>query len=294
MSDSYFYGGRLVPTDILDLLTAENQKKIMEHWFRERYEDPAESCPVESGNYFYIWGGPHDAMEVLCEEFSDSVEASVIQELADELFGENPEWASIPTYEDTWLAESTHSYHKFTSDMDNIKSLVDVEGVSAGELQDVLYRLLYANVVFALETYLSDNFKKRILSNSALMRSFVETTPKFKETKIYVSDVYQKLDGMEKYIKEYFLNFIWHRLNDVKKTYCETMKIEFPDIKIMHKAVGMRHKIVHGSGDNVSITRDDVLRIIESATKFVENIDVQIVEKFGKEKESPVNKSDAG
>ena len=283
MSESYFYGGRLVPTDILDLLTAEAQKEIMEHWFRERYEDPAESCPVESGNYFYIWGGPHDAMEVLCEEFIDSVEQSVIQELADELFEENPEWASIPTYEDTWPAESTHSYHKFTSDMHNIKLLADVEGISAEEPQDVLYRLLYANVVFALETYLSDNFKKRILSNSALMRRFVETTPKFAETKIRVSDVYQKLDSMEKYIKEYFLNFTWHRLIVVRKMYGRTMEIEFPDIKIMNNAVGKRHKIVHGSGD-VSITRDDVLRIIESATKFVENIDVQIVEKFGREK----------
>lgn len=29
-------------------------------WFLAHFEDPVESCPVESGVYQYIWGGPID------------------------------------------------------------------------------------------------------------------------------------------------------------------------------------------------------------------------------------------
>jgi hypothetical protein len=51
----------------------EEQTRIDElvEWFGGRYEDPAERTPYESaeGGYIWIWGGPHDAREVLSDNF---------------------------------------------------------------------------------------------------------------------------------------------------------------------------------------------------------------------------------
>lgn len=57
-------------------LDSNSQKRIMEVWFRNSYEDPAERTPYESreGGYQWIWGGPYDALEELESEFSGIIE----------------------------------------------------------------------------------------------------------------------------------------------------------------------------------------------------------------------------
>ena len=48
-------------------LERETQVKVMEPWFYQNFEDPAEKTPYVSaeGGYQWIWGGPYDASEVL-------------------------------------------------------------------------------------------------------------------------------------------------------------------------------------------------------------------------------------
>lgn len=69
-------------------------------WFRERYEDPAERTPFESAEGGYLWtlGGPHDAREVLGDEFPDDeavLDAAVREIERDGIY----EWAPAPGYE---------------------------------------------------------------------------------------------------------------------------------------------------------------------------------------------------
>ncbi len=289
MSNSYLYGKCLVPADNLDLCSPEVQKVIMEGWFRERYEDPAENAPWAEGEYHYIWGGPHDAHEVLSEEFGESVKESVIEELAQELWDDNPEWASIPTYEDTCMADFTHLYYKFESAMGNIKLILTIQNIPA-KAENTFYRLLYANVVSALEVYLSGNFINRVLSNGDLMREFVKTTDEFKKEKILFSEIYQKIDGMKTRIIDMLGKFSWHRLDRIENMYSDTFGINFPKNEEIYKAIQIRHDIVHRNGENkkgeiIPITKDDVSRIIESVLNFVEGIDQKIIDKFGREKE---------
>lgn len=71
-------------------------------WFLERYEDPANSLPYVSaeGGYQWLEGGPHDAGEVLRDNFSDVneavIEAAVEQIEADGL----TEWAAQRSADD--------------------------------------------------------------------------------------------------------------------------------------------------------------------------------------------------
>lgn len=71
---------------------------VMEAWFRERYEDPANQTPYssEDGGYQYIWGGPYDAADELWAEFEGISARSLIDDLTARLSDECNEWAPIP------------------------------------------------------------------------------------------------------------------------------------------------------------------------------------------------------
>jgi hypothetical protein len=64
------------------------------------------------------------------------------------------------------------------------------ERQEAAEYQCFL-RLLSANMITALESYLSDRFKSSINADPALLRKLVEPTPEFQEPTILLSDIFQ-------------------------------------------------------------------------------------------------------
>lgn len=61
------------PSNPADLANVDRKGRIdlMMEWFRENFEDPANSLPYESreGGYQWIWGGPYDASEELHDAF---------------------------------------------------------------------------------------------------------------------------------------------------------------------------------------------------------------------------------
>lgn len=51
---------------------AENRHSAIDQmveWFGEQFEDPANQTPYEEGEYFYVFGGPFDANDVLSDQF---------------------------------------------------------------------------------------------------------------------------------------------------------------------------------------------------------------------------------
>jgi hypothetical protein len=85
------------PWSELKAMSREEQLDAMETWFRAHFEDPAERLPYESAEGGYIWldGGPFDPSEELQVEFEGRVPDEVIEELAERLSSEMPEWARI-------------------------------------------------------------------------------------------------------------------------------------------------------------------------------------------------------
>ena len=157
-------------------LKPDDQKRIIKHWFLERYENPAENTPYESaeGGYIYIWGGPHDADQVLQEEFSDGFSEEFLGEIADELEEEcgTNEWASIPGREDFDLDYRVSDYYpRFESSVATVRRLLN-EKIDAND-QSALHALLFANVITLLEAYLSDVFVSLVLKHESLLRRFV-------------------------------------------------------------------------------------------------------------------------
>lgn len=260
----------------------EIQRDVMETWFRKNFEDPAERTPYESaeGGYIWIWGGPYDAREELQSEFSNIVPEELIEELADELESECPEWEATPSPDD--YDQITEYYSNFTG------AILDIKKLLSAKVDDTVapcfLRLLYVNVITALETYLSDAFINTVINAPILMRRFIETTPKFKGEKVSLADVFKAVEEVERISLAYLTNVVWHHIQRVKPMYYTTLGIAFPkDLGAIFLAVPIRHDIVHRNGktktgEEILITQKDIEDLIGAVETFVQHIDTQLAE----------------
>ncbi len=274
----------------LSKVDRKTQLEVMETWFRQHYEDPAERTPYESaeGGYIWIWGGPYDAREELESEFAGIVPSDVIDELVNKLEGECLEWAptSISDHYDKYLlddiAQITDYYSNFISAVQDIEMLLQIHVDS--KASNCLTRLLYVNVITALETYLSDAFINIVLNSKELMRRFIETNPSFQDEKISISDIYRTVEMIEKKARTFLIELIWHRLDRIKPMYEKTLNIEFPtDLGEIFRSIRIRHDIVHRNGKtkdgkDILVTKEDVKNLIKTVKQFVQHIDNQLID----------------
>lgn len=184
------------------------QREILEAWFRSNYEDPAHRTPYETaeGGYQWVWGGPFDAREELEGNFGGLASPEVIEELARELTHECWEWGPAERPEDydvdfvDDISSNRDVYGTFRVSIDEIEQLSRAETPSG--LGDLYYRMLFAQVITALETYLSDTFVSRVLFDRDLLRKYLETTPEFREQKIRLSEVLATTERVENIVKK--------------------------------------------------------------------------------------------
>ena len=266
----------------------KTQLDVMEAWFRQHYEDPAERTPYESaeGGYIWIWGGPYYAREELESEFAGIVPDDVIDELVDKLEQECIEWAPTTNADDydeyllDDIASLTDYYSNFMSSIHDIEMLLRAKVDNS--VSHCLMRLLYVNVITVLETYLSDAFINTVMNDSELMRRFIETNPDFQGEKISISDIYKVIEEIEKKARTYLIELIWHRLDRVKPMYEKTLGIKFPDdISTIFRAILIRHDIVHRNGKTrdgreIIITQEAVTELTNAVKNLVQYIDTQL------------------
>ncbi|MBI5109377.1 MAG: hypothetical protein HZA62_11570 [Rhodocyclales bacterium] len=266
----------------------EAQLQMMRDWFFKHFEDPAERTPYESaeGGYIWIWGGPYDAREELDDKFGDSIPEDVIEELADELTHICWEWAPTPSREDydDFLVDDIALISEFHSNF--IGAIHDIEKLLETEVEDSVagcfYRLLFVNVITAMETYLSDAFIRTVIRDPALMRRFIEATPEFQNEKVALSEVFSALEKIEQKAYSHLVDVVWHNLERVKPMYRDTLGIEFPkNIGAVFRAIVKRHDIVHRNGktkagEDIPISYQDVIALIAAIQAFIHNVDAQL------------------
>lgn len=273
-----------------ELRRSRRETKIdaMRTWFYSNYEDPVESTPYDSGEggYIYIWGGPYEPEEELQDEFGGLIPDDLIAELAEELRGISWEWTKHPEYDDTddylfeSIARSTQHKKSFDEAIANIEDLLAAR--LKGEKKTHLLKLLYVNVITAIESYLSDVFISYIGNDKALLRKFIETTPEFKAEKVSLAELFKAMEDVEKKAGSHLIDIVWHHLNKVKPMYKATLGIDFPkDISPLFKAILIRHDIVHRNGKTKegnfqAIAVEDVKTLIAIARDFVSFIDDQV------------------
>lgn len=180
------------------------------------------------------------------------------------------------------IARITEYHENFVGALLDIEKLLETE-VDAS-LSSCLNRLLYVNVITALETYLSDAFINTVVPNPKLMRRFIETTPAFQTEKIPISEVFKAIDEIKNKAKGYLIDLVWHHLERVKPMYRATLEVDFPsDADDIFGAILIRHDIVHRNGKTkdaveISITKGDIQSLVAAARAFIQQIDRQLTQ----------------
>lgn len=276
----------LRPTELRSL-TREAQLTVLESWFRDRFEDPAFNTNYDSedGEYKYWNGGPFEASDELRSEFEGIVPDDVIDELVEKLNGESAEWAPVPSGEffidDDYWDDATDPNLRadvrgtFQSALDTIEKLLQLP--IDRELSEPLWRLLYANVVSALETYLADIFINEILQDELKLRKFFESYPGYQKRTIRYSELFTRADNARKEATRELVGLLWHRLPSVRQMYRSTLGITF-EIKDLVRAIPIRHDIVHRNGrDNdgkpVAVNAEAVQLLIASARNLAKEVE---------------------
>ena len=250
--------GTSVSISKLRKLRKEKQIEVMRGWFSQHYSDPV-ILPYDSseGGYQWIWNGPFEAKEELSEEFSGVVKDLALDALAHELTKQNWQWSgnpdSLPTDEDEVVDLS--SLHLTPHDILHM-SLDEIETATRlkqlGDSEQFLHRLLFANVITALETYFADRFRLEIKGDAELIQKLIETDPELKDQKIYLSKAAATVKNLEEPVFKRLGDVIWHRLQAVSAMYNDTLGIKFPTgLGSLYTAISKRHDIVHRNGKSI-------------------------------------------
>ncbi|KAB0669050.1 hypothetical protein F6V30_14545 [Oryzomonas sagensis] len=173
--------------------------------------------------------------------------------------------------------DHTIFYEVFATAIADTRSLI-----ALAPLSKTLARLLYANVISAMETYLSDTIKKQVLTRESIRRRFVQTNEAFKE-KIVVQDIFRKLEGLNEEIVQVIDMMSFHNLDKTTGLYKSVLDTHFPNTSMvdLKKAVEARHDIVHRNGKTtqgkvVEMNMQDVERLVELVDATIQHIDKQI------------------
>lgn len=255
----------------LNNLSPEDQKQYMEEWFRNNYEDPAEGCPYNEGEYMYIYGGPYDAYEELEGQFSGEVNDELIEELAQELSSELFYWSGKENPLDyiDFVEPNPEYYGAFQESIKQIEEMITAK--IDNKSRSYLLKLLYVNLITVLETYLSEAFVTLVFSDEKYTRNFIENNKDFQKQKIKLSNIFNEHEDIKFTIQKYLSDIIWHRLNKVEQLFKCTFDITFCDNGLLYKAIQNRRDLVHRSGKN----DDD--EVIEITAEHFDSIKSEVI-----------------
>jgi len=127
--------------------------------------------------------------------------------LAEELSEQSSEWSAKPSagdIDELYIAaviSNTKFHRTILENLADIEALLNIE--IDEKLQQQFLRGLYINVITAMETFISDAFINKVVGSKEILRKFVETNPDFKKEKLALSQIFCRMDDLEKEAKSY-------------------------------------------------------------------------------------------
>ncbi len=148
-------------------------------------------------------------------------------------------------------------------------------------LKDFLIRILYANIITAMETYLSDCFIEKVIKNKNYIPKLLELIPEINEKKFNLKKAYDWIENVNDNIIDVLSGISFHNLAKVKSMYGNILNIEFPqDLADIFRAILNRHDIVHRNGktkdnEEILITKQDLNDLIKLISEFIKNVELK-------------------
>jgi len=260
----------------------------MRHWFEDRFDTPDE-LPHDSGEggIQWIWGGPFNPLQQIRQEFESIASDTAIGELSSALEDITPEWSGKPddsNFDDEFFAELARSgdpYYVLITSLSQIESVAKRKRTKVDG--PILYRLLFANVISAMETYLGDAFSAKLSRRDDLLERFVHNSSHFQAEKIPLSQVFVRFKTIDADVRNLVKSTIWHRLTEAEKLYKQAFGIKFPnDLKTIQEGIRDRHDIIHRNGktkDGAEGTwgKQEIILLKEAVLTFAQQIEDQLM-----------------
>ena len=181
------------------------------------------------------------------------------------------------------LKDNSDYYYYFKKSIANLNKLLSIELYNE-DLHKTLDRMIYSKLITAMETYLSNAFIFTIMNNDDYIKKLLITSEDFKSKKYSMKEVIEwELSSVKKEVEQYLLSIMWHNIWRVKQMYKNVLNIEFPEvIKDVHKAILIRHDIVHRNGKSKDgsefiLKKEDIFKEIKNVELLIKEIDQQLV-----------------
>lgn len=180
--------------------------------------------------------------------------------------------------------DSTKFFDSFQKSITEINDVIN--SITEQQLSGVIPKLLYANVITTLETYLSDVIIFYIINFKSLMRKFVETDNGFinSKKKFSINEIFNIQDTIEDDVANFIQQITFHNLDKTCGLYKNVLMIDFTEeVKSIRSAIAMRHDIVHRNGKDIKGTQhvigvEEINNIISETTRIIKIIDKELRE----------------
>jgi hypothetical protein len=142
-------------------------------------------------------------------------------------------------------------------------------------------RLLFANAITALETYLSDTFINRVFGDKDLLQKYIDSDPKFKERKVSYKDILREAERVEDEARKELLDVVWHNVGKVKAMYAQVLGVDLGDLSIIAAAIQQRHDIVHRNGRKkdgtmIEVSTENIHSLLDTITFRAARVEVKL------------------
>lgn len=195
---------------------------------------------------------------------------------------EMPFYNQPEDWEDYELPEDP--FQIFMRTVTELRSILTAHGSEDGT--SVMNRMIFSQVIAALEAYLCDSLIGNVTSSKEKMAKVVTTDQILSEVKFKLAEILSGSDLVRNQIVMSLKNRLYHRIDDVSRLYKQALDVSVsPDrdsLTDLKMAIGYRHDCVHRNGidkdgNRISVfSKEYVSGVVELAEKFANNIQNQI------------------
>lgn len=166
---------------------------------------------------------------------------------------------------------------------DTLKALDAIE-ILDEDVKVTLHRVLYANIIACMESYLFDKLRFEVLSKEDNKRKFVKGFKDYTHQMFSLNELFDTFDNIDGKIRKTLESIIYHDLPKVKGMYKDILDIDIGDISDLCKCISIRHDIVHRNGKTkdgreIVIHKDDIETVAKTVSGMIKSIEHQLLVK---------------
>jgi hypothetical protein len=192
-------------------------------------------------------------------------------------------WHNEEDAELTWVIKSSIQLDQFVEILRDVVALVRAN-ITIPNIT-TLHNMAYAQVVTAVEAYLSSVFIQTIVNSETHMRKLVETDPEFAKRKFCLNEIFVQRENLQLVVARYLHDLIFHDLKKIKPMFKDVLDIDFGEIAWLYRAVLLRHDCVHRNGVDkagkpTGIDQQDIESLVKECVSLISKVDEEVRERL--------------